>query len=226
MSLIDEALKRLQAAGQEGLSNAAERPWVPTPMPDAGLARRRLLVRWVGIGAAAAAAAAIVALLVVRRESAAAPEERSAALTAPSPRPVREAQAPPSSVTHPAEAPAAVLAERAPASRTVIPPAAREAAAEKAERPVERAAEARPPEANRRPRPVAAGETFVGAVALPEGQRIELGGIVYSETDPRALLNDRIVAAGAYVEGFTVSRIEPDRVALEKEGLTIYLVLK
>ena len=71
-----------------------------------------------------------------------------------------------------------------------------------------------------------AGRTYVGVVHLPEGRRIELGGIVWSEEEPRALLNDRIVATDAYVEGFTVAKIEENRVALEKDGMTIYLVLK
>ena len=70
------------------------------------------------------------------------------------------------------------------------------------------------------------GRTYVGSIALPEGAKVELGGIVWSETEPRALLNDRIVAAGAYVEGFTVSKIEADRVELEKDGLRIFLAVK
>jgi hypothetical protein len=226
VSLIDEALKRLQAGGQEGPQSAVERPWVPTPMPDAGLARRRVLVRWVGIATAAAVAAAIAAFLVLRHETAVARDGRSAPVVAPSPGPVREAEAPESPVAPAAAAPAAPVAENSGVSRTTVPPAVREAVSEKSDGPVERAVEVRPPAEVRRPRPIADGETFVGAVPLPEGQRIELGGIVYSETDPRALLNDRIVAVGAYVEGFTVSRIESDRVALEKDGLTIHLVLK
>ena len=70
------------------------------------------------------------------------------------------------------------------------------------------------------------GRTYVGVVNLPDGRRIELGGIVWSEEEPRALLNDRIVATDAYVEGFTVSKIEENRVALVRDGMTIYLSLK
>jgi hypothetical protein len=61
---------------------------------------------------------------------------------------------------------------------------------------------------------------------LGGGVKIELGGIVWSETEPRALLNDRIVAPGGYVEGFNVVKIEEGRVALEKDGVTIYLAVK
>ena len=70
------------------------------------------------------------------------------------------------------------------------------------------------------------GRTYAGSVVLPGGAKIELGGIVWSEAQPRALLNDRIAGVGAWVEGFTVAKIEPERVALEKDGLTILLSLK
>ncbi|HEY1435031.1 MAG TPA: hypothetical protein VGG65_06625, partial [Thermoanaerobaculia bacterium] len=78
-------------------------------------------------------------------------------------------------------------------------------------------------------KPAAAGATgrnYVGSLALPGGGRLELGGIVWSETEPRALLNDRIVGTGAYVEGYTVVKIEEDRVVLEKDGATISLSVK
>jgi hypothetical protein len=70
------------------------------------------------------------------------------------------------------------------------------------------------------------GKTYAGSVALAEGARIELGGIVWSETTPRALLNDRILGVGAYVEGFTVVSIETERVELRKDDLTIFLSVK
>ena len=77
-----------------------------------------------------------------------------------------------------------------------------------------------------RPQTLAAGKTYAGSVLLPGGVKIELGGIVWSEVEPRALLNDRITGVGAWIEGFTVTKIEPERVALEKDGLTIFLALK
>ena len=46
MSLIDEALKRAQEASQkEGSKGETARPWTPAPLPDAGLAKRRAVVR-------------------------------------------------------------------------------------------------------------------------------------------------------------------------------------
>jgi hypothetical protein len=70
------------------------------------------------------------------------------------------------------------------------------------------------------------GRTYLRVVVLPDGSRIELGGIVWSEEEPRALLNERIVATDAYVAGFTVASIEENRVALVRDGMTIYLAIK
>ncbi|MGE5414384.1 MAG: hypothetical protein ACM3NW_09435, partial [Syntrophomonadaceae bacterium] len=70
------------------------------------------------------------------------------------------------------------------------------------------------------------GRSFAGAASLPGGVRIELGGIAWSETEPRALLNDRVMGTGAYVEGWSVERIEEDRVVLEKDGATITITVK
>lgn len=85
---------------------------------------------------------------------------------------------------------------------------------------------AAPPAPAGSPARIADGRSYAVAVNLPGGGRIELGGIVWSEDAPRALLNDRIVGVDAYVEGFTVSKIEESRVALVRDGVTIYLTLK
>jgi hypothetical protein len=74
--------------------------------------------------------------------------------------------------------------------------------------------------------PAPAGKSYKGKVALPDGGSIELGGIVWSEADPRALVNDRVVAVGAYVQGYTIERIEEDRVVLEKDGKRITITVK
>jgi len=68
--------------------------------------------------------------------------------------------------------------------------------------------------------------SYAGGVTLPGGGRIELGGVAWSETEPRALLNDRIVAVGGYVDGYSVSKSETDRVELVKDGVTIVLTVK
>jgi hypothetical protein len=68
-------------------------------------------------------------------------------------------------------------------------------------------------------------DTARGEVAVPGG-KIELGGIVYSENNPVALLNGHIVGVGAVVEGFTVVAIEENRVELKHEHRTIILALR
>jgi hypothetical protein len=79
------------------------------------------------------------------------------------------------------------------------------------------------------PRPAglaADGRTYVGAVVAPNGIRVELGGIVYSETNASALLNGRILPVGGVVEGLTITSIEENRVELSGDGVTIHLTLR
>jgi hypothetical protein len=209
MSLIDEALKRAQEASRREGEMPQARPWTPAPMPDAGLARRRRVTRVLLGSVAAAAGLAAVALFLRPPTNARAPRvlseaERAAAV--PSPAPTLQETV----VTAPATAAAPV---RARPTHPVAPEPAAESAA---------AVPAAPPA----PRALADGRSYIGVVDLPDGGRIELGGIVWSEDDPRALLNDRIVATDAYVAGFTVSKIEENRVELVRDGMTIYLSLK
>ena len=55
--------------------------------------------------------------------------------------------------------------------------------------------------------PASAGKSYRGKVELPDGGSLELGGIVWSDADPRALINDRVVGVGAYVQGYTIERL-------------------
>lgn len=61
---------------------------------------------------------------------------------------------------------------------------------------------------------------------LPDGSKLELGGIVYSETSPFAFLNGRLVGVGEFVEGRRIDRIERDRVVLSGESGVLTLRLK
>lgn len=67
--------------------------------------------------------------------------------------------------------------------------------------------------------------TYVGSFAAPNGAKIDLGGIVFSET-PVALLNGHVLPPGGMVEGLTVLSIEENRVELEGDGVHVYLALK
>lgn len=70
-----------------------------------------------------------------------------------------------------------------------------------------------------------AGRTYVGSLVAPGGGRVELGGIVFSES-PAALLNGRVLPVGGVVEGLTVARIEENRVELQGDGITVFLSLR
>ena len=223
MSLIDEALKRAQEASQREGEKSQERPWTPAPLPDAGLARRRAAVR-LGLRILGVAAGVVVLAFLGRLVwNAAAPDaptppapaSRAAAVPAPTVAPTFSETLVPTPVATASSASSAVAP--APSSRPrptkVGIPQGEDVSSSVVEVPAPSSV-------------VDNGRTYVGVVHLPEGRRIELGGIVWSEEEPRALLNDRIVAKDAYVEGFTVAKIEENRVALEKDGITIYLVLK
>ncbi len=216
MSLIDDALKRAQAAGEAAPGRpSGARPWSPAPLPDAGLARRRAALRWSGIGAAVVLAA-VAAVWLYRREPTPLPlppGEGSGEVPAAAV-PVA-ATALPDAAAEPTPLPARPRPTRIPPAPAEVPGGAAAGAADGPPSVPQRAAQA-----------ITNGKTYAGSVALAGGGRIELGGIVWSEEEPRALVNDRIVAVGAYVEGFTVARIEEGRVALERDGLTIFLTVK
>ena len=235
MSLIDDALKRAQAA-DEAASRSADRPWIPTPMPDPAIARRRALARWAGIVGAVAVAVALGAWLVARI----APEESTRAASRRPTEPVPASAFPATTPTPDAVSLATPVVVAPPAARlpggglTPLPtrrprptPAAPAAAEPAPEAPESSAAappstSAPPP----RPREAAGGRTYAGSATVPGGARIELGGIVWSETEPRALVNDRILGVGSYVEGWSIRTIEEDRVVLEKDGATITITVK
>ena len=240
MSLIDEALKRAQRAADREAPR--QRPWVPTPLPDAGLARRRRLVRstMTGLGAGLGLAA-LVALLVwaARGSDRRVAENRVAPAAAPAPaarvpvptevRSGADEGAPP-----PARAAGAAILVRTPSSGASTPAAPRLLVPSIETTPVHvgpppRAAEAlASASGSPRARPAAAavGKSYHGKVDLPDGGSLELGGIVWSEADPRALVNDRVVGVGAYVQGYTIETIQEDRVVLEKDGKRITVLVK
>jgi hypothetical protein len=213
VSLIDDALKRAQEAAEKA-GPARERPWVPAPLPDPAIARRRRLVRALALALAAAAALAAVvwgirfALQPVETAPARGkPSNAPAALAvAPTPEPTLKAvEVPP---------PAEAMTRRPTSLPQRTPLVDTEGLNEGAETKVPA------------PAPERGGKVHSGSVTLPGGARIELGGIVWSETEPRALVNDRIVGVGGYVEGYTITKIEEDRITLEKDGATLILTVK
>ncbi len=73
--------------------------------------------------------------------------------------------------------------------------------------------------------PASQTRTYAGTASTPSG-KLELEGIVYSEANPTALINGRVVAPGGFVDGYTVISIERDRVELEGTSGRIILTLK
>ena len=251
MSLIDEALKRAQQAADREAPR--QRPWVPSPLPDAGLARRRRFVRSTTIGVALAAGiAAVAALLIwaVHAPSKPEPARQAAAARVPVPTEVRRAGD--GDGGPPTVAAAAAVAAPTPRPGVAVTPRERaappvSAAGAVARRPSELVASiettpvhvAPPPRAaegissasgspavRSQAAPPSAGKAYKGKVTLPDGGSLELGGIVWNETDPRALVNDRVVGVGAYVQGYTIERIEEDRVVMERDGKRITITVK
>ena len=149
---------------------------------------------------------------------------------------VRRAAAPKhGAVTEPAEKRPAALPTTVLASPTLVavevppPPAAPRPTRVARPAPNEAAVESTAGGTETRPAPPPAApreRVYSRSVTLPGGEKIELGGIVWSEADPRALVNDRVVGVGSYVEGYTVTKIEEDRITLEKDGAGLVVSLK
>jgi hypothetical protein len=119
-----------------------------------------------------------------------------------------------------APTPARGIRREPPATPVVLPPIA----VENASASPRVAGDERPPR-QETPKPASRTRTFVGTAALVTG-KLELEGIVFSDTNPTALINGRVVAPGSYVEGYTVVRIEATRVELTDDRERIVLTLK
>lgn len=119
-----------------------------------------------------------------------------------------------SRATAPTSAPAAEPAASAPAGRIAEPRA-------------EPAASSPPtPPTGSVPTSREAPLTFVRHAELPDGVRLDLGGIAFSSGWPVALINGRALGPGEQIQGYTITAIEPDVVLLEKTGVRIRLALK
>lgn len=67
---------------------------------------------------------------------------------------------------------------------------------------------------------------FLRRAVLPSGATFELSGIAWSNAYPMAVLNDRIVAEGDTIDGFTVVDIQPQQIELDRDGRTVVITLK
>ena len=234
MSLIDEALKRaeIEAARRDGLRTGAS-PWVMESH-----ARRN---RWPIFAAAfLLLAAAGAAVLWLARRPAAVEERKLAQQSATAPSkpeaPKRgtdletvEVPPPPAAIKPKdpryADAPKTAAKAGSASPRPAAPGTAEKRPAPPAEQRAGSSASA-PAAESRNPRGLANGRTYVGEVAIPDGGKVTLEGIVWSETNPVALVNGRVLPPGGIVEEFTIASIQSDRIELKGRGITIFLALK
>jgi hypothetical protein len=228
VSLIDEALKRaeLEAARRDGLRSGAY-PWVPEHAPKA---RRRWITAAAVLVIAAAAGGGVWWL---SRRSAQVPasgpsvDAQSKIQNPKSKIDLETVEVPPPPVGQPSRVQArgpfeSPKASEAPRVRPTAPVDVAEVhAAPAPQGRSDTAVESKPPV-----KKAAEGKTYVGEVKLPDGAKIELGGIVYSDANPVALINDHVLGPGAVVEEFEIISIQPDRVELKGRGMTIFLKLK
>ena len=222
MSLIDEALKRAreEAALQEAAKRSGASRWAPSHIPG------RRASAWKAPAALAAvflAGCGAAWIILGRRERPAPPAAASPSIAVPAPSgapPARSAEPPrvaPGTEPPKPERPA----RSSPSSRPPVPrAAAADRAAAEAPKESPAGAAARPAE------PPPSRTTFVRTATLAGGETIELGGIVYSDASPVAILNGKVVGPGAVVGSYTVVRILEERVDLEGNGAAFSILLR
>lgn len=246
MSLIDEALKRAQAA-QNDPARGGLPAHAPLPLPDRSRAQSRQAVRTLFLVLLPAVLlAGVVAVLARRSDEAAQDRERAAAAapTAPPTVHLPETEAPERDPAGSLAAPAPIDADltwqapsrahRDPTPRDVFeepvaaprPPTRDPVSIVPVEAAAPMVASASPMivQSEQPRRPAARGKPVVRETVLASGARIVLDGIVFSEESPAAVINGRVVSAGSFVDGVEVVRIRQDRVEL-KDGATIIVVL-
>jgi hypothetical protein len=222
MSLIDDALKRAQAA-HDAERDRESRPWTPPPMPDPRRGARSRTRR--ALGLVFVAGALVAAFLVWRAPLPRKPVSRIVKAPAPAP----TAGIPPITFEVEVAPPGRGVSSGPPLSRTGEEPSATPGAAARHElRPSPAVSTAARPEVREnRPRaPASEPKTYAGEMPLPGGGKIALDGIVFSDASPVAVVNGRILPVGAVVEGYTIVRILPDRVELEADGGKAFLTLR
>ena len=212
MSLIDEALKR---ARDEAARREQEGRRAPLPQRQGGGPPSEGRGRAVAIGLAAGALVCLLAYALVRISSRRQIERPPTPAAARASEPLPEVVVPPPA-SNPAEPP------RRPARLSRGEGTKPESAAPAPPAPGGRT----PPAGEGKPARLRDGDSFSRSVILPSGSRIELEGIVYSESRPVALVNGKVMLPGDAIEGFAIVKITPDRVELQNREMTITILAK
>ncbi len=227
MSLIIEALKRAR-------DDAIRRQAASRGLPLAPVPRMRGRSRWLSFALLPLAAALVVCIILLvdlysRIPEPAAPREEPS--QTPSLLEAGEESATASSTEMeipPTTAPVVESAPGDPVSASLQPsPAPAVRSASPATEPIATQPTTPEPAAQSptRANPREARE-FVGQAELLGGQLVDLEGIAWSESEPFALLNGRVVGVGEFIRAYRVTEITRDQVTLEQGDDRVVLRLK
>ena len=251
MSLVSDALEK---AEREAAAREAQKAGLPVPLetPVQPYRARRGQRGARGATVALAAIAALAILLALAFYATRSPSEGNA----PHKGATAATSAPPSPAEAPSPSVPTAASEARPAIEPPAPPSAREttsagappsspeiAPSERPAPPSEREptnadAPSPLPESTpkEQPAPPSESETkapsrenqkeFVRRVDFPNGSKLELGGIAYSESAPFAYLNGRLLKIGVGIAGYTLVAIERDRVVVRGAAGELTLRLK
>jgi len=95
----------------------------------------------------------------------------------------------------------------------------------------ERPAPAPVPQAPAAPAPEDSGDltdakVYVAELPVPGDEPVKLNGIAFSQDQPVAVLDGRVMGPGETIKGFTIISIESGRVKLQGHGTTVFLAPK
>jgi hypothetical protein len=95
----------------------------------------------------------------------------------------------------------------------------------------ERSVPAPVPQAPAAPAPEASGDLtdakiYVAELPVPGDEPVKLNGIAFSQDQPVAVLDGRVMGPGETIKGFTIVSIESGRVKLQGHGTTVFLAPK
>jgi hypothetical protein len=66
----------------------------------------------------------------------------------------------------------------------------------------------------------------VAELPVPGDEPVKLNGIAFSQDQPVAVLDGRVMGPGETIKGFTIISIESGRVKLQGHGTTVFLAPK
>jgi len=241
VSLINEALKRARQESRRREALAKGLPLAPPP-------RRSVSHRsWLVAAVVAMALALLVSLVTIARlatEDRPSSTSAAAAISDPmdrpsgsagfasTPRPTPPGEESEATASVP-DAPGSAAEIVAPVSGSELPP--RGSPNQQPNSRQEYNPSADSPDSQRAPLLVETGSVapspsqprvFIETAILASGEELALGGIAWSETDPYALLDERVVGLGETILGYMVTRIAPQEVELEGSDGAILIRLE